>query len=254
MTRPLPQPSTPARPDPARRHGAAAPEPDREAGVPAPSAWRGQPPPHLHLHEGASVEAASSGRQGAPQAAALGHGGAGQPGPGRCRGRRPAGQGHGTDRAGHRLSVLLSGAITSSPCRGRSREAGRGDPTLPPAPGGEGAIVPPSARPSPPLPPPRAPAPSAQAAWSRGMRSRGPDKGASRGVVGWGGDPWAGGGAPASPTRCTPHRPRAGRDFELNPIQSWKNSCMRLTESFVAPENLPEPRTSRLLIWNQGLR
>lgn len=165
--RPLPQPAARS---PCPAGPCAAPQAEVPPAAPAsargPSSERlagAEPPPHLHLHEGAAVEAAGGGRQGAPQAAALGHGGAGRPGPGRCRGRRPAGQGRGTDRAGHRLRVPLGGAITSSPCRGRSGEAGRGDPTLQPAPGGEGAIVPPSSRPrlpapSPPSPPPSSPA------------------------------------------------------------------------------------------------
>ena len=152
-----PPPAAPARLDPARRHGLWLPgsQGERPGGPSLERLAGAEPPPHLHLHEGAAVEAAGGGRQGAPQAAPLGHGGAGRPGPGRCGGRRPAGQGRGTDRAGHRLRVPLGGAITSSSCRGRSREAGRGDPTLQPAPGGEGAIVPPSARPRLPAPRPQ---------------------------------------------------------------------------------------------------
>lgn len=130
----------------------------RALGLRSPSQRRGavtrvpSPPPHLHLYQRATVEAAGGGGQRTPQATTLGHGAAERPGsPERTRGDGRRGRGAGTDRAGHRLRVPLSGAITSSPGRGRSREAGRGDPTLQPAgeggegvEGGEGTIVPPS--------------------------------------------------------------------------------------------------------------
>lgn len=156
-------------------------------GLRSPSQPRGAvtrvpvPPPHLHLYQRATVKAAGGGGQRTPQAATLGHGAAGRPGsPERTRGDGRRGRGAGTDRAGHRLRVPLSGAITSSPGRGRSREAGRGDPTLQPAgeggergEGGEGTIVPPST--TTPFPCAGSPGPAKRlppraVGWSRGPR------------------------------------------------------------------------------------
>lgn len=125
-------------------------------------------PPHLHLHEGAPVEAASSGRQRAPQAAALGHDATGRAGPGLGwpgqggSGRQGQGSGCGTDRLGrHRLRVPLGSAITSSPGQGRSGEAEQGDPTLRPG-GRRGSLFLP-------LPAPCAPSPACTPAASLGV-------------------------------------------------------------------------------------
>lgn len=188
--RPLPQPAArspcPTRPCAASRgcgsrgEAAGGPSPERLAGA--------EPPPHLHLNEGATVEAAGGGRQGAPQAAALGHGGDPRPGPGRCGGRRPAGQGRGdrpgwapAARASRRRDYLIA-------LSGEERGGGAGRPH-PPAGQGRGGGHCSSLRPplAPRPPPTRAPAPRAGAAWSRGMRKRGT---AERGVTGGSGIGW----------------------------------------------------------------
>lgn len=198
-TPPLPQPATPGRPDPARRLGAAAPGPGRSgrgSQPRAPGRGRAAPSPApARRSRGRSSRQRPTGRSTGCSARSW----CADPGARAARGAAAGGAGARTDRAGHRRSVPLGGAITSSPGRGRSREAGRGDPTLRWPRGGEGAIVPPSARPSPLAPRPHALQPARPGCLQYGMRNRGPAKGAIAGTVGWGGDPWAGEDNPASP-------------------------------------------------------
>jgi hypothetical protein len=135
-------------------------------GVPARRLTGAEPPPHLHLHEGAAVEAAGGGGQGTPQAAPLGHGGSGRPGARSLQGAAAGGAGE------QGPTGLGTGCACLSAARLPHRLVGGGA-------GWGGGETPPSSRPGEgrggghcsSLCPPPAPSPWAPALQSRTLRA-----------------------------------------------------------------------------------